>query len=91
MLVFVLSVYMLLYGQRIGALVRRLMPAGDGTPADDYPTLVQRAVARYVGGQLLFSLDHGHDGRARAVPVRRARHLPRRAANTRSRSASSTA
>jgi predicted PurR-regulated permease PerM len=31
-LVFVLSIYMLVYGQRIGKLVRRLMPAGDGTP-----------------------------------------------------------
>jgi predicted PurR-regulated permease PerM len=54
-LVFVLSVYMLLYGQRIGALVRRVMPDGDGTRADDYPYLAQRAVTRYVGGQLLFS------------------------------------
>jgi predicted PurR-regulated permease PerM len=58
-LIFVLSVYMLLYGERIGALVRRVMPAGDGTPADDYPSLVQNAVARYVGGQLLFSLIMG--------------------------------
>jgi predicted PurR-regulated permease PerM len=58
-LVFVLSVYMLLYGQRIGALVRRAMPQGDGTPADDYPTLAQHAVSRYVGGQLLFSLIMG--------------------------------
>jgi putative heme transporter len=58
-LVFVLSVYMLLYGQRIGALVRRLMPAGDGTRADDYPHLVQRAVSRYVGGQVLFSIAMG--------------------------------
>jgi predicted PurR-regulated permease PerM len=58
-LVFVLSVYMLLYGERIGALVRRLMPDGDGTRADDYPSLVQRAVSRYVGGQLLFSLVMG--------------------------------
>jgi predicted PurR-regulated permease PerM len=58
-LVFVLSVYMLLYGQRIGALVRRAMPAGDGTREDDYPFLVQRAVSRYVGGQLLFSLIMG--------------------------------
>jgi predicted PurR-regulated permease PerM len=58
-LVFVLSVYMLLYGQRIGALARRLMPPGDGTPADDYPTLLQRAVSRYVGGQLLFSAIMG--------------------------------
>ena len=54
-LVFVLSVYMLLYGRRIGALVRRLMPDGDGSRGDDYPSLVQRAVSRYVGGQLLFS------------------------------------
>jgi predicted PurR-regulated permease PerM len=58
-LVFVLSVYMLLYGQQIGALVRRLMPEGDGSKADDYPVLVQRAVSRYVGGQLLFSTIMG--------------------------------
>ncbi|MBA3808678.1 MAG: AI-2E family transporter [Solirubrobacterales bacterium] len=59
LLVFVLSVYMLLYGPRIGTLMRRYMPDGDGSPADDYPTLVQSAVARYVGGQLLFSLIMG--------------------------------
>jgi len=58
-LVFVLSVYMLLYGTQIGQLVRRLMPDGDGSRADDYPTLVQNAVARYVGGQLAFSLIMG--------------------------------
>jgi predicted PurR-regulated permease PerM len=58
-LVFVLSVYMLLYGESIGKLVRRLLPDGDGTPADDYPHLVQRAVSRYVGGQLLFSVIMG--------------------------------
>jgi predicted PurR-regulated permease PerM len=59
LLVFVLSVYMLLYGQSIGKLARKLLPDGDGTRADDYPTLVQHAVARYVGGQLLFSLIMG--------------------------------
>jgi predicted PurR-regulated permease PerM len=58
-LVFVLSVYMLLYGQQIGALVRRVMPSGDGSKADDYPLLVQRAVSRYIGGQLLFSAIMG--------------------------------
>lgn len=58
-LIFVLSVYMLLYGEQIGRLARRLMPEGDGTDADDYPHLVQRAVSRYVGGQLLFSLIMG--------------------------------
>jgi predicted PurR-regulated permease PerM len=59
LLVFVLSIYMLLYGPGIGRLIRRAMPAGDGTPGDDYPTLVQTAVARYVGGQLLFSIVMG--------------------------------
>jgi predicted PurR-regulated permease PerM len=58
-LIFVLSVYMLLYGRQIGALARRVMPPGDGSRADDYPTLVQRAVSRYVGGQLLFSAVMG--------------------------------
>jgi predicted PurR-regulated permease PerM len=58
-LVFVLSVYMLPYGPQIGALVRRVMPDGDGSRADDYPLLVQRAVSRYVGGQLLFSTIMG--------------------------------
>ena len=58
-LVFVLSVYMLIYGQAIGALVRRAMPPGDGTDADDYPLLAQHAVSRYVGGQLLFSVIMG--------------------------------
>jgi len=59
LLVFVLSVYMLVYGERIGRLVRRAMPDGDGTPTDDYPILVQHAVSRYVGGQLLFSVLMG--------------------------------
>jgi predicted PurR-regulated permease PerM len=58
-LIFVLSVYMLLYGERIGKLARKVLPNGDGTSADDYPHLVQRAVSRYVGGQLLFSVLMG--------------------------------
>ena len=58
-LVFVLSVYMLVYGEQIGLLVRRVLPQGDGTNADDYPHLVQRAVTRYVGGQLSFSAIMG--------------------------------
>ena len=58
-LIIVLSVYMLLYGERIGAVVRSLVPNGDGTPADDYPTRVQQAVFGYVRGQLLFSLIMG--------------------------------
>jgi predicted PurR-regulated permease PerM len=55
----VLAVYMLLYGQRIGAAVRSVVPPGDGTPADDYPTRVQRAVFGYVRGQLMFSVIMG--------------------------------
>jgi putative heme transporter len=55
----VLSVYMLLYGQRIGAVVRSIVPPGDGTREDDYPTRVQQAVFGYVRGQVLFSLIMG--------------------------------
>jgi predicted PurR-regulated permease PerM len=58
-LTLVLSIYLLVYGREIGALVRRLMPRGDGTPEDDFPLLVQRAVYGYVRGQLLFSLIMG--------------------------------
>lgn len=58
-LIFVLSVYMLVYGKHIGKAVRQAVPEGDGTRADDYPWLVQRAVTRYVGGQLLFSVVMG--------------------------------
>jgi predicted PurR-regulated permease PerM len=58
-LVLVLSIYLLVYGKQIGQLVRRIMPPGDGTPEDDFPLLVQKAVFGYVRGQLLFSLIMG--------------------------------
>jgi predicted PurR-regulated permease PerM len=58
-LVIVISVYMLLYGERIGAGVRTLLPWQPGSPADDYPTRIQAAVLGYVRGQLLFSLIMG--------------------------------
>jgi predicted PurR-regulated permease PerM len=58
-LVIVLSVYMLVHGERIGNLVRRAMPPGDGSRDDDYPSLVVKAVAGYVRGQVLFSLVMG--------------------------------
>jgi predicted PurR-regulated permease PerM len=58
-LVLVLSVYLLIYGNQIGELVRRIMPPGDGTPEDDYPRLVQQAVSGYVRGQALFSFAMG--------------------------------
>ena len=58
-LVIVLSIYMLIYAPRIGVLVRSVMPPGDGSPEDDYPTRVQHAVFGYVRGQLLFSAIMG--------------------------------
>ncbi|MDP9417820.1 MAG: AI-2E family transporter, partial [Actinomycetota bacterium] len=58
-LILVIAIYMLLYGKQIGALVRRIMPPGDGTPEDDYPIRVQKAVFGYVRGQLTFSAIMG--------------------------------
>jgi len=58
-LVLVLSIYMLLYGEQIGDVVRRIVPKGDGTPEDDFPTRIQAAVFGYVRGQFLFSLIMG--------------------------------
>jgi predicted PurR-regulated permease PerM len=58
-LTFVLSIYLLIYGNQIGELIKRIMPPGDGTPEDDFPLLVQRAVFGYVRGQFLFSLIMG--------------------------------
>jgi predicted PurR-regulated permease PerM len=58
-LVFVLSIYMLIYGERIGTLARAVMPPGDGSREDDFPRRVNRAVAGYVRGQLLFSVAMG--------------------------------
>lgn len=58
-LILVLSVYMLIHGERVGRLVRGVMPPGDGTKEDDYPARVVHAVAGYVRGQLLFSVLMG--------------------------------
>jgi len=58
-LIFVLSIYMLIYGNGIGDLARSVMPPGDGTKEDDYPSRVVKAVGGYVRGQLLFSLAMG--------------------------------
>jgi len=57
--VIVLAVYMLIYGDRIGAVVRSVVPPGDGTPQDDFPTRIQAALFGYVRGQLLFSVIMG--------------------------------
>jgi predicted PurR-regulated permease PerM len=58
-LIIVISVYMLLYGERIGAGIRTLLPWSGNSPEDDYPTRIQAAVLGYVRGQLLFSLIMG--------------------------------
>ena len=58
-LVLVISVYMLLYADRIGALVRSVMPPGDGSREDDFAIATQRAVTGYLRAQLLFSLIMG--------------------------------
>src|SRR3954465_7452397 len=58
-LVIVLTVYMLIYGERIGAIARAVVPPGDGTPEDDFPTRIQASLFGYVRGQLLFSLIMG--------------------------------
>ena len=58
-LVFVLSVYMLIYGERIGAAARGVMPPGDGTREDDFPYRVNKAVGGYVRAQLVFSVAMG--------------------------------
>lgn len=58
-LILVIAIYMLVYGQQIGNLTRRVMPPGVGTAGDDYPTLVQHAVSGYVRGQAVFSLVMG--------------------------------
>jgi predicted PurR-regulated permease PerM len=58
-LVIVVAIYMMIYGDRIGAIVRGLFPPGDGTPDDDYPTRVQASLFGYVRGQVLFSLIMG--------------------------------
>ena len=58
-LVIVISVYMLLYGERTGAWLRQVIPRRPDAQDDDYPTRVQHAVIGYVRGQLLFSLIMG--------------------------------
>jgi putative heme transporter len=57
-LIVVLSVYMLLYGERIGNQLRAVVPRRAGS-SDDYPARIQRAVIGYVRGQILFSLIMG--------------------------------
>jgi predicted PurR-regulated permease PerM len=59
LLTLVLSIYLLVYASRIGAWFRHWMPPGDGTPADDYPLLIQKAVTSYVRGQFILMVIMG--------------------------------
>jgi predicted PurR-regulated permease PerM len=58
-LIIVLAIYMLIYGDRIGAIVRAVVPPGDGSPDDDFPTRIQASLFGYVRGAVLFSLIMG--------------------------------
>ena len=89
-LTFVLSVYLLVYAKDIGTLARRIVPPGDGTPEDDFPLLIQRAVAGYVRGQLLFSLIMGVERRRSRCGSSGLSASSRTASATRCSSASST-
>ena len=40
-------------------MVRAVVPPGDGTPEDDFPTRIQASLFGYVRGQLLFGLIMG--------------------------------
>jgi predicted PurR-regulated permease PerM len=50
---------MLIYGDRIGGIARSVVPTGDGSPEDDFPTRVQGALFGWVRGQFLFCLIMG--------------------------------
>ena len=79
LLVIVLSVYMLIYGERIGALVRVGDAAGrrHAEPTTSRPGSSARSRG-YVRGQLLFSLAMGTGAGLGAVRLRRHRGLPGR-------------
>jgi predicted PurR-regulated permease PerM len=58
-LIIVISIYMLIYAKRIGAVVGAIVPPGDGTPEDDFALRAQKAVGGYVRGQAIFSVTMG--------------------------------
>ena len=77
--------------QRIGALVRRAMPDGDGTPADDYPLAGAARGLALRRRPAAVQPDHGrHRRRSRCTSSACSASSPT-GATTRSRSASSTA
>ena len=77
-LVIVVSIYMMIYGDRIGAVARSVMPPGDGTPDDDYPTRDPGLAVRLRARAGPVQPDHGHQRGADAVRARLARDLPGR-------------
>ena len=89
-LVVVLSIYMLIYAPRIGELVRSIMPPGDGTPEDDYPTRGPARGLRLRSRAVAVQRRHGRLGRRRAVDLRGHSASSRTGARTPSRSASSS-
>ena len=60
-LIIVLSVYMLLYGERIGAVVRRIVPPGDGTPGGRLPDPDAERGLRLRARAAAVLADHGHE------------------------------
>ena len=58
-LIFVLSSTCCSTASASAPAVRAVVPPGDGSPEDDFPTRIQGAVFGYVRGQLLFSLIMG--------------------------------
>ena len=57
-IVFITSVYMLVYGPKMAETVRRKLPPIK-TPEDDFPHLLQKAVSNYVIAQFFLSLIMG--------------------------------
>ena len=89
-LVFVLSVYMLIYGERSASSCARRCPPATARPPTTIRVLVQHAVSRYVGGQLLFSVIMGASAGVALYLFGCSGSSPT-GASMRSRSASSTA
>ena len=75
-LLIVLAIYMLIYGDRIGAVVRAIVPPGDGTPGGRLPDARAGLAVRLRARPVPVQPDHGHERRADAVGARLARDLP---------------
>ena len=76
-LIIVLSVYMLIYGDRIGAVVRGRRAAGRRHAGRRLPDARPGLAVRLRPRPVAVQPDHGHERRADAVRPRLARDLPR--------------